>query len=260
MTDETIHHAVADLLGAYALDAVDPSEAALVESHLEDCALCRDEVSRHRAVAAHLAHSYEDPPAGLWDRIAADISSDGAPLELVIPPSLYPRRIDPGAGDDDGPEIVATRKGLPNPQVMLVVAAAIVLVVVISGITLVQQYRISDLKDPSLADTAQTVMSDPDSDRVDLVGEGVEVAAVLSSSGQGYLFGDDLPALPEGRAYQLWSVAGDAAVSLGVLGDDPDVVAFTVPIGAEAIAITDEPATGVAQPSQDPLAVGALPT
>ena len=38
------HDAVVELLGAYALDAVDPTEAAAVEAHLGTCPGCRDEI------------------------------------------------------------------------------------------------------------------------------------------------------------------------------------------------------------------------
>ena len=61
-----------DLLGAYALDAVDEHERRQVEAYLEADPRARDEVERHREVAAMLAFSGERPPEGLWDRIAGD--------------------------------------------------------------------------------------------------------------------------------------------------------------------------------------------
>ncbi|MEA3055576.1 MAG: hypothetical protein QOD30_1008, partial [Actinomycetota bacterium] len=50
------HDEIQELLGAYALDAVDPDERSDVEDHLRDCARCRAEVAEHRDTAAFLAH------------------------------------------------------------------------------------------------------------------------------------------------------------------------------------------------------------
>ena len=50
------HDEIQDLLGAYALDAVDDDVRALVEEHIADCARCRAEVQEHREVATLLAH------------------------------------------------------------------------------------------------------------------------------------------------------------------------------------------------------------
>ena len=70
----TRHDDFSDLLGAYALDAVDPGEAAEIEAHLRTCAVCAQEVADHREVASLLAHSGASAPEGMWDRIAAELS------------------------------------------------------------------------------------------------------------------------------------------------------------------------------------------
>ncbi|MGH9088659.1 MAG: zf-HC2 domain-containing protein, partial [Acidimicrobiales bacterium] len=77
------HDAVAELLGAYALDAVDPDEAQVVADHLAECPRCRAEVDELRAVAAALGNAHEDPPPEVWDRIAQGIGTG----ELVAPPT-----------------------------------------------------------------------------------------------------------------------------------------------------------------------------
>ncbi len=71
------HDAVVDLLGAYALDAVDPGEAAAVEAHLGTCPGCRDEIARLQEAAGALAGPEEEPPSELWDGIAARLSRPG---------------------------------------------------------------------------------------------------------------------------------------------------------------------------------------
>ncbi|MGH9223582.1 MAG: zf-HC2 domain-containing protein, partial [Acidimicrobiales bacterium] len=73
MGRELSHFDVRELLGAYALDAVDGDEAAAVERHLEDCRICRTEVSEHREVASRLAAGWVPAPDGVWDRIASSL-------------------------------------------------------------------------------------------------------------------------------------------------------------------------------------------
>jgi len=46
---------VADLLGVYALDALDPDEAEMVRRHLARCPRCATEVDQHRETVVLLA-------------------------------------------------------------------------------------------------------------------------------------------------------------------------------------------------------------
>lgn len=80
------HEDLAELLGAYALDAVEPGERDLVERHLEVCPRCRAEVAEHREVAGLLGFAGQDAPAGLWDRIVTSMQEP--------PPTIRLARID----------------------------------------------------------------------------------------------------------------------------------------------------------------------
>ncbi len=84
MTDPT-HDEVAELLGAYALHAVDPAERAQVEAHLEVCPRCRAELRDHEAVAGLLGNCGGDAPDGLWDRIAGTLEETAPPMRLDLP-------------------------------------------------------------------------------------------------------------------------------------------------------------------------------
>jgi hypothetical protein len=77
---ELTHSEIEELLGAYALDAVDRPTAALIEAHLEGCVRCSIEVAQHHEVAGLLANSGGASPARLWDGIAGR-------LDEVSPPS-----------------------------------------------------------------------------------------------------------------------------------------------------------------------------
>ncbi len=69
--DRLMDHAeIQELLGAYALDAVEPDEAAQIERHLAGCPQCAAEVASYREVAGLLGSAEGLAPPGLWDRIA----------------------------------------------------------------------------------------------------------------------------------------------------------------------------------------------
>ena len=70
MSRDLNHAELRELLGAFALDAVDNEEREAVERHLAECRPCRAEVAEHREVAAVMAAGWAPAPDGVWDRIA----------------------------------------------------------------------------------------------------------------------------------------------------------------------------------------------
>lgn len=59
-----------DLVGAYAVDAVDPAERELFEAHLAECPTCADELAAFREVLATLADAHAVvPPARVTDAV-----------------------------------------------------------------------------------------------------------------------------------------------------------------------------------------------
>ena len=69
----------------------------------------------------------------------------------------------------------------------------------------------------------------------------------------------DLPELPDTETWQLWGVYGDEdVISLGVLGNRPDLQAFTAHDDVEALVITREQAGGVPQSTTGAVLVGPL--
>ena len=89
MQTQPSHHDIEELLGAYALDALEADEHELVTAHLTTCARCRAEVEQHREVAALLAHSGEPAPVGVWDKIASSLDATPPDLGLVPPPPIF---------------------------------------------------------------------------------------------------------------------------------------------------------------------------
>ncbi|SNY37400.1 maleylpyruvate isomerase family mycothiol-dependent enzyme [Paractinoplanes atraurantiacus] len=65
------HDAVAELIGAWALDACPPDETELVEEHLASCDTCAVEAAALREAAADLGGAYLRPPAHSLSRLLA---------------------------------------------------------------------------------------------------------------------------------------------------------------------------------------------
>jgi len=232
---------IEELLGAYALDAVDDDERRAVEAYLATNPPARAEVDQHREVAAFLGFGGATAPEGLWDRIASAIADmdAGAPapgpeLAKVLPARRPPRR---------------------RWWLAALAAAALVAVVALS-IALVRK----DDGGTSVADAYNSAVADPANRVVPLVTDGTTRAtAVVQPGGVAFLDARGLPALGNDRTYQLWGVLADGTpVSLGVLGPSPQLTMFGVNGDVTALAITDETAGGVVAPAQAPTIVGAL--
>lgn len=252
------HNEIQELLGAYALDAVDPAESEAVERHLHECPRCRAEVESHRETAAMLAHVGATAPEGLWDRIAANLEEAPPALRLTaMPESPTPGHPGPAAR-----RAAARWAGTNRVLAGLVAAAAVVIAVL--GLKVAQIDERTRGLPPSdqlaLEDAARVAAVDPDAQKVHLVSsDGQHRAEVVVVDGRGYLVHHTLPPLDPDRTYQLWGQAGDVTVSLGVLGHSPKVTAFEVIDGVQALAMTAERAPGVVSSNQPAVVSGWVP-
>ena len=86
------HDELRALTGVYAVDAVDSSEAAVVERHLVGCQRCRGEVAELQEVAALLAFAGGPAPTRVWDGIAWEVGEppEPEPGRPVAPSSGHP--------------------------------------------------------------------------------------------------------------------------------------------------------------------------
>jgi hypothetical protein len=231
------HAAVEELLGAYALDAVDPEERAAVDSHLRECPRCRSEVATHRETATFLVDAHLEPPTALWDRVAANLDDVAPPLDL----SRYV------------PRTGRTPRG--RSSWLAAAAAAVAIVLGVGALAHEQQQELGTVRNAAgeqeLAVAALAAYAAPDARHATLrAGDGsLQLGAVVLPGGSGFLLADRLPALPDDRTYQLWGMVDGHAVSAGVLGSDPGVVAFQVGEGTSALAVSEETAGGAAQPT-----------
>jgi anti-sigma-K factor RskA len=241
----------ADLLGAYALDALDDDEAAQVANHLAGCPRCSQEVDDHRETIALLAAAGGPAPEGIWERIASSIADDTdrsaqAPPHLVRPPR---------------------RRAWVRPAWAAALAAAAAVAVLVG----VQTARVDQLNHrvDQLSNAARqsggfqglaAALVDPTARHYTLVSTGSggrELGQlVVLPSGASYMFATHMPQLASDRTYQLWSLVKGRAVSVGLLGTNPGTVAFTVDPSfvATAYMVTVEPAGGVVAPTAAPVA------
>jgi anti-sigma-K factor RskA len=69
-----------------------------------------------------------------------------------------------------------------------------------------------------------------------------------------------LPALDDGRTYQLWAIEGNQPISLGLLGSKPGRAAFTMAGSTRPshLSITAEPVGGSVFPTGPILATGTV--
>jgi hypothetical protein len=269
------HHDIQELLGAFALDAVDDDERDVIEAHLAGCPRCRAEVAGHRETAALLAHTGDRAPDGVWDRIAEAL--DEAPPALDLARIAPPRT---GAVSDPAPDSAAAAaaelaerraaRALPRSiplrvaAVTMAVAAAVTLFLGVAlgrrdGSDLGRLDRaVQAMQNAAVANAAGAALTDPRSEQVKLAStDGKATAQVVRlPDGTGYLVPTGLPALPGGRVYQLWAVRSDAKISLGVLGAKPEVSAFRMAGPVVAYAVTDEAAGGVGTTQNQPVVVG----
>ena len=261
-------HHWSDLAASYALGAPDPEERAEFERHLSDCGRCRRELDSYQQVVAGMAEGAppQSLPAGLRDRVlskARGTGSSGRPEPVVVEPRPEsPRR----------PVVSRVLVGLTAASVVLATAIGVMLSrssamlgdlerAVDAGRTELaerdqtiarQQALLDALLAPDIS-TASLVSTDPSTPRLQLFwnrGSSLLVVAAFN-----------LPPAPEGRTYQLWGIQGDEPpVSLGlfdVQADDP-AVTLTSPssVAFDVAAVTEEPATGSAQPTSAPFLVG----
>jgi anti-sigma-K factor RskA len=258
------HEQASELLAVYALDAVESEEHEQIESHLAGCPRCRAELDAHREVAAALGNSVEPLPEGLWSSIASRLP----PRPDEEPPPM-PSLVREGPGGEEPPAAgfrpASPRRLRPSRGRLISVASfavAAAAVAAVLGVNLVHDNnRISNLQNGVTASAAAALRA-PGHKVVDVVSAThVELARfVVLPTGQGYLVKSNLPTLSATKTYQLWGVIKGRAISLGLLGQAPHGVAFTLAGSPQPskLGITVEPAGGSVVPTGSMLAAGTV--
>ena len=241
-----------ELLGAYALDGlVDDAERADLERFLTEDGEARAEQRRLEAVVDILAETavadaeaddLADPPAQVWDAIAAHVASTSPPRLVGLP-------------------TLAAPAPAPLPAVrrfkVLAVAAAIVALAGAAGLGRLTAPAGGGATPLEVAQDLQRSSGSLSSELLD--GAGVSHGRLfVGAKGNGYVLAPKLARLEAGRSYQLWALDGAAPISVALLGAAPDAVGFAAPANSRKFAISVEPTSGSVQPTTTPLVSAAV--
>lgn len=253
------HAVIEELLGVYALNAVDGFERHIVEEHVSECPRCRAEVEQHREVAAMLGGNTVSTSDHVWDQIMGQLTAEAPPLELEA--------AKPQAANVAPVVPLAERRARRTTATTWLAGVAAAVAMVLGVGLVLQSNRAGNLgaelaaREQQVASLAATLQADPIDQAVNaaLSNPDAEVMnltadrsldamlVVMLPDGTGYVVQDSLDPLPADATYQLWAVVGDEVISAGVLGNDPEVVPFHLdPEKLSALVVTRENAGGVA--------------
>lgn len=279
-----------------ALGTLSEDESRRLAAHLESCAACRVELDSFRGTAAALAYSVTpvSPPAELRQRILASVKA-APPVSLSVEPSrrgmeaasraAVPSPPPPFAGYGAW-QVIASR-----PSLMYGATAALLIIaaLVVTSIALWRENRRMSGELASLSERFERSRVEVESARVSEEARGREVRELLSlpgarlahldgtenaprahaslvyneRSGQTLLLSSELPPAPEGKAYQLWYIAGGKPLPGGVFTTDGEGRATLLDkVPAEAgdapvFAVTLEPSGGTQSPTGNKYLLGS---
>jgi anti-sigma-K factor RskA len=231
-----------DLLGAYALGAVDAREAEAVQAFVGSDALAAEELAELMAAVDALAMSVEPmaPPAGLRGRIAEAIRADDAiePPAPAIAPYQPPAAV-PGPQPASRPAPTPIRPEAKTPfwqRPAPWAAAAAALLLLTLGLlfwNLQLQSQITSVPTPEIVALAP----DPN------LAPGASGEVHYSPQQQLFLVDvRDLPPLPEGYVYEVWLINDEGAAPAGVFDQSTDQHAIVADRAQyNLLAITVEP-------------------
>jgi anti-sigma-K factor RskA len=261
------HDELRELATSYALDTATRRERGLFEAHLAECDECRRETMSFEPVVQGLAFAapLQEPRRGLRAEVLERATGRSAKAGgTVARPGTWPG--------------------------WMAAAAATVLVGVVGAYAINVRNRMETLEaelreattavarvNAEVADLQRTaaeqqmallILGASDLARIDLRAEPAVPnarARAFWNRASGLVFtASDLPAVPEGKAYQLWVLTAGAPVSAGLIQPDArgvvDLVIQT-PLDLPAptgMAVTVEPAGGVPSPTGERVLLGLV--
>jgi anti-sigma-K factor RskA len=233
------HAATRDLLGAFALGAVDAEEAATVRAHLATCAECPAEMAELWLAVDSLSGMIEpmEPPPALRDRIAAAIMAEAAsptPAPPVMPASRAPELAPSIVPAPPVAEPIRKPASFWSRATPWAAAAAILLL--LSAGLLVWNLRLRE--QIATAPVAETIALAP----TDVAPEAHGEVTYLPQDELFMLDVRDLPPLEPDQVYEVWLIGAEGPVPAGVFDQPTDQHAIVADRNLyDTLAITAEP-------------------
>jgi anti-sigma-K factor RskA len=241
-----------DLKDAYVLGALPEDERATMEAYLALHPERQAEVEDLMGVASLLALSppEHDPPAELRSRV----------MSVVEAESTQPR----AARRRQASSWFGRFAGLRN----VALGAAALLVVGLLSWNVLLQENVQNLRgqveEARSADQAQEDQAQEPRE-IELGGtwaeQGARAEVTALKDDRAILVVEDMPTIPEDRTGQVWVINDDVPEPSGLLEPSGNMAAtaITTPLGgADAVAVTIEPAGGSDEPTTDPVLIKEL--
>lgn len=252
------HEEIEELLGAFAVDAVDAQEARTISAHLSECPRCREEVDSLRETASMLARPAPEAPPGIWESISRSISQ----MQLSVAAPI--RGSEPAGG-----KAAALRGGFGQRRraagYLLALAAAVAAIVVLSVQISALNSRVSTLstalgRSGLSGAVAQAALAPHSSFELAGATPSDRAQMIETSGGVAYWVSSSLSVLPTSSTYQLWGLSHGHPVSLGLIGADPrQFASFRIEQGTTRVMVTVEPEGGSGAPTT-PVLVSGTPS
>lgn len=259
------HNEAWELLAAAALDALEPDETAAVMAHVRSCEACSAEVGALRETVGELAFAASGGavPTGRRDamrrRLLARVRADNV--------------ASPGDGSS---ATVRTnqrlRVSLVAAGVVFAASVAVVAWLAHDRARLADALRVASERgtvEQATSDSLRVAVARRDTLIAGVTGQDMAVVSLAAnaprqawalmfwnrSTNRWTFVAHNLPQPAAGRTYQLWLVTARAKISAGTFEPAPNGEAivratYALPSDAlKAVAVTDEPAGGVPQPT-----------
>jgi anti-sigma-K factor RskA len=252
------HAATRDLLGAFALGAVDVEEAATVRAHLATCAECQAEMAELWLAVDSLPSTIEpmEPPPALRDRIAAAIMAEAAspaPAPPAPAAAPAPQPVPTIAPSPPMPEPIRKPASFWSRATPWAAAAAILLL--LSAGLLVWNLRLRE--QIAIAPVTETIALAPTDAAPGARGE----VTYLPQDDLFILDVRDLPPLEPDQVYEVWLIGEDGVPApAGVFDQPTDQHAIVADRDRyDTLAITAEPGPlGTEAPTGEIVATASL--
>lgn len=268
---------VRDLLGAYALDAVDDVERRAVERLVASDPDVAQELAGLRATAALLGSAAQTaPPADVRGAVLETIRrtpqdgertvgavadnavTDTGVADTSVADAAVPEAVGTDPGETRPVTDLATRRRAPRPTWLAVAATALGAAAVPAGLAWQQAQEADRAREQ--AQVLAALLAEPGTEvvRGEVAGGGTAVGVLGTDQAVFTATGLDDPGA--GREYQLWVIRDGVALPDAVMPDASGQVRAVTDAFApgDALAVTVEPSEGSQEPTTDPVVVLAV--